>query len=115
MANLFSSLDNYLLSLANGQPAQGEPTEVTDFSSVTASILKNKTLYCCSIYVDDDAGAAFGLFQSDISNIVQNSQVEITAGNINGFYISNISFEYAKGTTGVITGKLLAYGVVTFY
>jgi hypothetical protein len=115
MSNLFSNLDNYLLTLANGQPADPTNAEVSAFTSVIASIQKNKTFYCFETFVDDDPFGALGELQLAIHNIIQTAQTEISLGTINGFYICNLFYQFTEVVHSAPQGKLIASATITFY
>ena len=113
--NPFSSKDNYLLTLANGQPADPMTAESTDFFSALAMIQKNKTFYCFQTFLDNDPFGALGQLQSALTNIIQNAQTEISAGNINGFYICNLFYQYTQTVDVTPQGKLISSATITFY
>lgn len=113
--NPFASKDNYLLTLANGQPADPMTAETIDFSSVSVAIAKNKTFYCFEVFADNDPFVAFGSLQTVLTNIIQNAQTEISAGNINGFYICNLFYQFAELVNIPPQGKLICSAIITFY
>jgi hypothetical protein len=114
--NPFSSKDNYMLSLSVGQPADPMTAETIDFASVIASIQKNKTFYCFETFVDNDPLGALGNLQTAINNIIQTAQSEIGLGNINGFYICNLFYQFSEViNSSPAQGKLISSATITFY